>query len=61
MKSLYSISTAKTEKKKLGKMEKTRLVVWWFDVTNKIHDLNIKNLSCVTQNSMGIKIHSYVN
>ena len=38
MKSLFSFPTAKTEKNLWKKLEKTRLVVWWFDVTNKIID-----------------------
>ena len=37
MKSLFSFSTAKTEKNSWGKLGETKLVVWWFDVTNKIY------------------------
>ena len=36
MKSLFSFSTAQTEKNWWKKLGKTRLVVGWFDVTNKI-------------------------
>ena len=36
MKSLLSFSTAQTEKNSWKKSGKTRFVVWWFDVTNKI-------------------------
>ena len=36
MKSLFSFSTAQTEKNSGKYLGKTRLVVWWFDVTNKI-------------------------
>ena len=39
IKSLFSFSTAKTEKNLWKKLGKTRLIVWWFDVTNKITDL----------------------
>ena len=35
-KSLLSFSTDKTEKNSWKKLGKTRMVVWWFDVTNKI-------------------------
>jgi hypothetical protein len=35
-KSLFSFSTAKTEKNSWKKLGKTKLVVWCFDVTNKI-------------------------
>jgi hypothetical protein len=38
--SLFSFSTAQVEKDLLKKLGKTRLVVWWFDVTNKILDKN---------------------
>ena len=34
--SLFSFSTAQTEKNSWKKLGKTRFVVWWFDVTNKI-------------------------
>ena len=34
MKSLFSFSTAKNEKRSWKKLGKTRFVVWWFDVTN---------------------------
>ena len=33
---LSDFSTAKTEKSSWKKLGETRLVVWWFDVTNKI-------------------------
>ena len=36
IKSLISFSTDKTVKYSWKKLGKTRLVVWWFDVTNKI-------------------------
>ena len=39
MKSLFSFSTAQTEKILWKKLGKTRLVVWWFDVTNKIQTI----------------------
>ena len=38
MKSLFSFSTAQTEKNSQKKLGKTRLVVWWFEVTNKIQN-----------------------
>ena len=34
--SLFSFSTAQIEKPPLKKLGKTRFVVWWFDVTNRI-------------------------
>ena len=37
MKSLFSFSTVQTEKNSWNKLGETRLVVWWFDVTNKIY------------------------
>ena len=36
IKSFFSFSTAKTEKNSWKKLVKTKLVVWWFDVTKKI-------------------------
>ena len=36
-KSSFVFSTAQTEKISWKKLGKTRLVVWWFDVTNKVH------------------------
>jgi hypothetical protein len=36
VKSLFSFSTDQAEKNSLKKLGKTRFVVWWFDVTNKI-------------------------
>ena len=36
MKSLFSFSNAQTEKNLRKKLEKTKLVVWWFDVMTKI-------------------------
>ena len=44
IKCLFSFSTAQTEKNSWKKMGKTKLVVWWIDVTNKIQD-------CTEQNS----------
>ena len=38
-KKLSSFSTAKTEKNSWKKLGKTRLVVWWFDIMNKIFGL----------------------
>ena len=35
-KCLFSLSTTQAEKNSWKKLGKTRLVVWWFDVTNKI-------------------------
>jgi hypothetical protein len=35
MKSLFSFSTAQTEKNLWKKLGKTKLVVWWFDFMNK--------------------------
>ena len=42
IKSLFSFSTAKIEKNTWNKLKKTKLVVWWFDVTNKVckRDIN---------------------
>ena len=37
IKSLLSFSTAQTEKSSWKKLGKTKLVVWWIDVTNKIN------------------------
>ena len=37
MKSLFSFSIAQTKKNSWKKLGKTRLVAWWFDVTNKIY------------------------
>ena len=39
MKSLFSFSFGQTEKNSRKKMGKTKFMVWWFDVTNKI-DIN---------------------
>ena len=39
MKSLFSFSIAQTKKNSWKKLGKTRLVAWWFDVTNKIYIL----------------------
>ena len=36
-KSLFSLSTAQAEKNSWKKVGKTRLVIWWFDVMNKIY------------------------
>ena len=36
MKSLFSFKTAQTEKKSWKEWGKTRLIIWWYDVTNKI-------------------------
>ena len=40
MKSLFSFSSTQTEKNSWKKLGKTRFVVWWFDVTNKIENFD---------------------
>ena len=37
MKSLFSFSSGQTEKNSQKKLWKTKFVVWWFDVTKKLH------------------------
>ena len=50
IKSQFSFSTAKTEKNSWK-----RLVVWWFDVTNKIHDIVHHQF---TNQRIGKQVHS---
>ena len=38
MRSLFSFSTAQTEKKLWRKLWKTRFVVWWFDPMSSLQD-----------------------
>jgi hypothetical protein len=42
MKSLFSFSSPQTEKTSWKKLGKTRFMVWWFDVTNKILLLKVQ-------------------
>ena len=61
IKSLFSFSTEKTEKNSWKKIGKTRLVVWWFDVTNNILETHTfigtySFLSTSFANSLKVKI-----
>jgi hypothetical protein len=55
MKSLFSFSSGQTEKNSWKKMGKTKFLVWWIDVTNKIKVVHIPD--CPKTNSQ--KLHSF--
>jgi len=44
---IEQFSTARTEKGLLNKLGKTRLVIWRFDVTNKIKEISIEHSICM--------------
>ena len=52
MKSLFSFWTAKSEKNSWKKLGKSRLVVWWFYVTNKIVDIYSLYIILTCQNAV---------
>ena len=47
IKSSFSFSTPQAEKNSWKKLEKTRLVVWWFDVTNKVFSMDEWKHECI--------------